>query len=93
MKTGLRVLRAISDRVNPASDDVEELRRLAPEFSDLCIDDLAFEIILRAASRGQIPKLEHRPQAAQRGLVVPGVKAAAFHGGVLPCGPVAPSGT
>jgi hypothetical protein len=51
MKTGLSVLKAISDGVNPASDDVEELRRLAPEFYDLCIDDLAFEIILRAASR------------------------------------------
>jgi hypothetical protein len=56
MNTGLSVLKAIPDRVNPASDDVEELRRLGPEFSDLCIDDLAFEIILRAASRGQIPK-------------------------------------
>jgi len=56
MNTGLRVLMAISDRVNPASDDVEELRRLAPEFSDLCIADLAFEIILRAVSCGQIPK-------------------------------------
>jgi hypothetical protein len=55
MKIGLRVLKAISDRSDPASDDVEELRRLAPEFSNLCIDDLAFEIILRAASRrGQI---------------------------------------
>jgi hypothetical protein len=63
MNTGLSVLKAISDRVKPASDDVEELRMLAPEFSDLCIDDLAFEIVLRAASRGQVPKRKHRPRA------------------------------
>jgi hypothetical protein len=42
---------------------VEELRMLAPEFSNLCIDDLAFEIILRAASRGQTPKRKNRPRA------------------------------
>ena len=35
MNTGLRVLMAISDRVKPAPNDVRELRRLAPEFSDL----------------------------------------------------------
>ena len=65
MKIGLRVLKAISDRSDPASDDVEELRRLAPEFSNLCIDDLAFEIILRAASRGQIRRnIDRRRNAA-----------------------------
>jgi hypothetical protein len=93
MKTGVRVLKAISDRVNPAFDDVEELRRLAPEFSDLSLDDLAFEIILRASSRGQIPKCceditggAMRPSGSWR-------EGAAFHGGVTPCGPIAHSGT
>ena len=56
MNTGLCVLIAISDGVKPAPNDVKDLRRLAPEFSDLPIDDLAFEIILRAASRGNFDR-------------------------------------
>ena len=68
MKTGLRVLTAITDRGNPASDDVEELRRIAPEFSDLSINDLAFEIILRSAARADSQILWEHPPAAQCGL-------------------------
>jgi hypothetical protein len=56
MNAGLCVLMAISDGVKPSPNDVKDLRRLAPEFADLPIDDLAFEIILRAASRGNFDR-------------------------------------
>lgn len=48
MKTALRVLLAITDDANPDPDDIEELLKVAPEYSDLPFDELACEVIHRA---------------------------------------------
>jgi hypothetical protein len=56
MKTALRVLTAITDRMEPAPTDVAELHRLAPECPELSIDELATEVIHRALKiRGRQP--------------------------------------
>ena len=51
MKTGLRVLAAISDDLNPAPSDVEELLQFAPECSTLPIDELACLVVQRALKK------------------------------------------
>jgi len=58
IKTGLRVLAAISDRANPAPVDVQELLRLAPECADLPIDELACEVVHRAIN-ASVEFVEH----------------------------------
>jgi len=58
LKTGMRVLTAISDRVNPAPADLEELLRFTPECSALPIDELACEVVQRAIN-GSVEFVEH----------------------------------
>ena len=58
IKTGLRVLTAISDRAHPAPADVQELLRFAPECSALPVDELACEVVQRALN-ASVEFVEH----------------------------------
>ena len=49
--TATRVLMAIMDKGKPEPCDVEELRRFAPDCSDLPVDELACEVVQRAVKR------------------------------------------
>ena len=52
MKTALRVLTALNEKQAPATEDVEELRSLAPpDARDLPLDELACEVIQAALKR------------------------------------------
>jgi len=51
MKSAIRVLMAITDRVEPTPTDVAELHRIAPECSDLPLDELACELVQRALKK------------------------------------------
>ena len=41
----LRVLTAIMEKLKPSADDVDELRRHAPELSHLAVDELACQVV------------------------------------------------
>lgn len=41
----LRVLMAVMEQVKPSSDDIDALRQLAPEWSDLAVDELACRVV------------------------------------------------
>jgi len=52
LKTGLRVLTAISHRTEPDAADVQELRRLAPLLADAAsLDEIACDVIQQALKR------------------------------------------
>jgi hypothetical protein len=51
IKAALRVLMAITDRVEPPPTDVAELHRIAPECADLPLDELACELVRRALEK------------------------------------------
>jgi hypothetical protein len=51
MNTALRVLKAITEKREPDSTDVDELRHLAPLPADTPIDELACEVIQQALKR------------------------------------------
>jgi hypothetical protein len=50
-KLALKVLMAITEGRAPDDADVEDLRRLAPLFSDLSLDDLACEVVMLELTR------------------------------------------
>lgn len=56
IKTGLRVLAAMSDKINPALGDVQELRRFAPECSALPNDELACVVVQRAVKKRAVSR-------------------------------------
>ena len=51
MAVALRVLDALNSKSAPADADVAELRRLAPLFSHLPVDELACDVIQQALKR------------------------------------------
>ena len=51
MKTALRVLTAITERHDPAPEDIEELRLAVPNSASLPNDELACEAIQMALRR------------------------------------------
>lgn len=53
MRTALRVLMAITERVPPSKFDAAKLRRVAPEHANCAIDDLACAVIKDAIRAGQ----------------------------------------
>jgi hypothetical protein len=54
MKLAIRVLTAITNRQHPEPTELEELRRLAPQSSDLPPDELACEVIQRGIKRSAV---------------------------------------
>lgn len=47
----LRVLTAMMEKLKPSVDDVDELRRLAPEWSHLALDELACQVVQASLQR------------------------------------------
>lgn len=61
----LRVLTAIMEKLKPSADDVDELRRRAPEWSHLAVDELACQVVhaslqQRASSRWGLANLARK---------------------------------
>lgn len=58
MRTAVRVLTAITNRVEPSLPDVMELRRLAPEYPNLPADELACQVVQRVHEKRTRAKVE-----------------------------------
>jgi hypothetical protein len=53
MRVALRVLTAVCDRIDPNPEDLDELKRIAPEFASLPAERLANAIIREIVEKRQ----------------------------------------
>ena len=67
IELGLRVMTAINERENPEPADVEQLRRIAPDYAHCPVDVLVCEVVQRATK-----DLQNGRRAAEGGRVVNG---------------------
>jgi hypothetical protein len=54
MRTGLRVLTAVTAKRDPDPADLEELRRFAPLLADAPVDELARDVIQTMKRRSEV---------------------------------------
>lgn len=72
LKTGLRVLSALTEKTEPDPADVEALRCLAPLLADRPLEDLACDVIQQAIVR----RIQVRQSQAQAQATPPRTKSA-----------------